>query len=51
MSSVSPPADGRRFTPMSEARGTHAAFLVVCFIVKSSVTSRLYRLFLVERLM
>ena len=28
MSSVSPPAGGRRFTPMSEASGTHAAFLV-----------------------
>ena len=29
MSIVSPPAGGRRFTPMSEARGTHAAFLVM----------------------
>ena len=25
-----PPAGGRRFTPMSEARDTHAAFLVDC---------------------
>ncbi len=28
MSSVSPPAGGRRFTPKAFARGTHAAFLV-----------------------
>ena len=30
---VFPSADGRRFTPMSEARGSHAAFLVVFSIM------------------
>ena len=42
-----PSADGRRFTPMSEVRGTHAAFLVetrqcACGIMKSNLEKIFY---------